>query len=232
MSRADELATGLAATRERIERACASADRDPADITLVAVTKFFPASDVRLLHELGVRDVGESRHPEARDKRTECADLDLTWHFIGVLQSNKAAAIAAYADVVHSVDRPKLVTGLAKGADERGRPLDVLLQVDLDPEIREQRGGARPEDVAALAARISAESSLHLRGVMAVAPLGSDPAEAFARLAPGIAEVRRQAPEATWVSAGMSGDLEAAIAAGTTHVRVGAAILGSRVVRR
>ena len=105
MTTASEIADGLDAVRERIAAACAAAGRDADEVTLVVVTKFFPASDVRLLADLGVRDVGENRHQEAVEKAAECADLDLRWHFVGGLQSNKAAAVAAYADVVHSVDR-------------------------------------------------------------------------------------------------------------------------------
>jgi pyridoxal phosphate enzyme (YggS family) len=228
MSRRDELAAGLDATQARIAAACGAAGRAAGEVTLVVVTKFFPASDVRLLHELGVRDVGENRHPEARDKKEACADLDLTWHYIGSLQSNKATAVASYADVVHSLDRAKLVSPLAAA----GRDLDVLLQVDLDPEPQPGRGGARPEMVTRLADLVLGEKRLRLRGVMAVAPLGADPVVAFERLSAVAEQVRRIEPAATWVSAGMSGDLEAAIAAGATHVRVGSAVLGSRPAHR
>lgn len=228
MTRRDELAAGLAATRSRIAAACDAAGRSPDEVTLIVVTKFFPPADVRLLHELGVRHVGENRHPEARDKKEACADLDLVWHYIGSLQSNKAAAVASYADVVHSVDREKLVAPLA-GA---GRGLDVLLQVDLYPEPKPGRGGARPDEIGRLAERVIEEDRLRLKGVMAVAPLGAGPAEAFARLASVAADVRRLDPTATWISAGMSGDLEQAVGAGATHVRVGSAVLGSRPLHR
>ncbi len=152
--RRDEIESGLARVRERIEGACAEAGRDPEEITLVVVTKFFPASDVRLLAELGVRHVGENRHQEAVAKADECSDLDLTWHFIGGLQSNKAAAVASYADVVQSLDRAKLVSGLSRGALERGRDLEVLVQVSLDPPDADGRSGAEPTDVAALVERV------------------------------------------------------------------------------
>src|SRR5688572_32147765 len=115
-ARADVLAANLDVVRRRIAAACAEAGRPEDDVSLVAVTKFFPASDVRLLADLGVRDVGENRHQEAAGKAAECADLDVRWHFIGGLQSNKAEAIAGYADVVESVDRTKLVTPLNRGA--------------------------------------------------------------------------------------------------------------------
>lgn len=232
MSRADELAAGLDAVRRRIAGACAEAGRDPDEVTLVVVTKFFPESDVRLLAELGVRHVGENRHQEAAAKHTACADLDLTWHFIGGLQSNKAAAVGAWADVVQSVDRRKLLTGLSRAAVERDRELDVLVQVSLDePGGGGGRSGAPQDQVAGIADAVAAAEGLVLRGVMGVAPLGGDPAEAFSRLADVAAGLRRAHPGATWVSAGMSGDLEQAVVRGATHVRVGSAVLGNRPTR-
>jgi pyridoxal phosphate enzyme (YggS family) len=228
--RRDELTSRLAEVRERIDRACGTAGRSPEEITVVVVTKFFPASDVRILADLGVTDVGENRHQEAVDKAAECADLDLRWHFIGALQSNKAAAVAAYADAVESVDRAKLLSGLSRGAGERGTPLDCLVQVSLDPPDASGRSGAPIDDVPALAERIVGSEHLVLRGVMGVAPLGGDAGEAFARLREVAAVVRRVAPEATWISAGMSGDLEQAVAQGATHLRIGSAVLGPRPV--
>jgi pyridoxal phosphate enzyme (YggS family) len=228
-ARRDELAERLAAVNERISAACTSSGRDAAEITLTVVTKFFPPSDVRLLAGLGVRDVGENRHQEAQGKAVDCADLDLRWHFIGNLQSNKAAAVAEYADVVESVDRVKLLKPMSRGAHEHGKVIDCLVQVDLDPDRSAAgRGGARPADVVPLAERIAAADGLRLCGVMAVAPLDGDPAPAFEKLAELAADVRRVSPTATWVSAGMSGDLEAAITAGATHVRIGSAVLGRR----
>ena len=228
MTRAEEIGQGLARVRARIEEACRDAGRDTDEVTLVVVTKFVPADDVRVLADLGVTDVGENRHQEAQAKASDCGDLPLRWHFIGGLQSNKAAAVASYADVVESVDRPKLVAGLQRGAHERGHDLDVLLQVSLDPPGREGRAGADPADLDALAEAVEGSAALRLRGLMAVAPLGEDPASAFARLA----DVRRDFvvghPDATWLSAGMSSDLEQAVAAGATHVRVGSAVLGPR----
>ena len=226
--RRDEIAAGLDAVRRRIADAATAAGRDPGEVTLVAVTKFFPASDVRILADLGVTDVGENRHPEAGDKRAECDDLPVRWHFIGGLQSNKAAAVGSYADVVESVDRAKLVTALNRGAHERSHEVDVLLQVSLDPPGRAGRAGADPADLLALAGVVEAAGMLRLRGLMAVAPLDEDPREAFARLAAIRADFVGERPDATWLSAGMSGDLEAAIEAGATHVRVGSAILGAR----
>jgi len=228
MTRHDEIEAGLARVRERIDAACAEVGRPPEDVRLVVVTKFFPASDVRILAGLGVADVGENRHQEAERKAAECADLDLTWHFIGGLQSNKAASVASYAAVVESVDRRKLVGPLSRGAHERSHPVDVLLQVSLDPPGRKGRAGADPAELSDLAAAVDAAGMLELRGLMAVAPLGEDPATAFARLADIRTEFLGHHPAATWLSAGMSADLEEAIRAGATHVRVGSAVLGSR----
>jgi len=226
--RREELERNLAGVRARIERACAATGRESGSVGLTVVTKFFPASDVRLLAELGVTDVGENRHQEAEAKAAECADLGLRWHYIGGLQSNKAAAVARYADVVESVDRAKLVGRLAAGAVERGAEVEVLLQVSLDPPSADHRAGADPDDLPALADAVEAADGLRLAGLMAVAPLGKDPAEAFARLAAVRADLLRVHPGAARLSAGMSGDLEQAVAAGATHVRVGSAILGSR----
>jgi PLP dependent protein len=233
-ARRDEIAVNLEVVRQRITAACASAGRSADEVTLTVVTKYFPASDVRLLADLGVADIGENKHQEAEAKAEECQDLGLRWHFIGSLQSNKAAAVAAYADVVESVDRAKLLAGLTRGAHRRGRTVDCLVQVNLDPDAGagSDRGGAAPADVVPLAEQVAAAEGLRLRGVMAVAPLGEDPVPAFERLARLADEVRRVDPSATWVSAGMSGDLEAAVQTGATHVRIGSAVLGPRPLLR
>jgi pyridoxal phosphate enzyme (YggS family) len=231
VTRADEIRDGLTTVRERIARSCEGVGRDPGEGTLVVVTKFFPISDVRILADLGVTDVGENRHQEAEEKGAELEDLRLTWHFIGSLQSNKAAAVAQYADVVQSVDRPKLLAGLGRGAHQRGTPgsgLDCLVQVSLERDPKPGRGGCVPADVPDLATAIDKTEGLRLRGVMAVAPLEADPAEAFAALARIADDVRRAHPDATWLSAGMSADLEAALEHGATHLRVGSAVLGQR----
>jgi pyridoxal phosphate enzyme (YggS family) len=228
VTRRADIAANLAEVQARVARACAAAGRDPSEVTLVVVTKFFPASDVRLLVELGVQHVGENRHQEAIAKAAECADLALTWHFVGGLQSNKAAAVASYADVVESVDRLKLIDGLSRGAQERSHVVDCLLQVSLDPPGRAGRSGALPEELPNLADAVASANMLRLRGLMAVAPLGEDPGAAFARLGAIRAAVLGSHPSAGWLSAGMSGDLEAGIHAGATHVRVGSAVLGPR----
>jgi PLP dependent protein len=229
-SRGDELSGRLVAVRGRIAAACAAVGRDAGEVTLIAITKTFPASDVRLLDGLGVRDVGENRDQEAAPKAAECADLapGLTWHFVGQLQTNKAASVVQYARVVHSVDRMRLVRALGAQARKAGRVVTCLVQVDLDPDPDPGRGGAAPAQVPGLAAAVAAEEGLLLGGVMAVAPLGMPPAEAFAPLPAIAAAVREIRPEAAMISAGMSADMEAAIAVGATHVRVGTALLGGR----
>ena len=224
MSRRDELAANLAAVEHRVAAACAAAARARAEVTVVAVSKTWPAVDVAHLRDLGVHDFGENRDGEAA--RKAAAVPDVRWHFVGSVQTNKARSVASYADVVHSLDRPALVDALSAGATRAGRVVDVLLQVDLDETPH--RGGARPEDVPALADIAAHAEGLRLAGVMAIAPLGVDPAPAFARLAVLSQEVRRRHPDATTVSAGMSGDLEAAVAAGANLLRVGTALFGVR----
>ncbi|MCF6523032.1 YggS family pyridoxal phosphate-dependent enzyme [Streptomyces sp. JJ36] len=232
-----ELAASLARVEERIARACRAAGRERGDVTLIVVTKTFPASDVRLLAELGVRDVAENRDQEAAPKAEACAGLPLRWHFVGQLQTNKARSVAAYADAVHSVDRERLVGALSGAAVRAGRTLDCLLQVALDAEAGTAgaagpRGGAAPERVPELADAVAAAEGLRLAGLMTVAPLSGPyagrPGEAFERLAEISTRLRAGHPAANMVSAGMSADLEEAVAAGATHVRVGSAVLGVR----
>jgi PLP dependent protein len=227
-SRRQELATNLAAVRARIEAAAVGAGRDPAALTLIAVTKTYPAADIALLAELGVADVGESRDQEAAGKAATLGDLPLRWHFVGRLQTNKARSVARYADVVHSVDRAAVVDALRRAAQDRAVELDVLVQLNLDPDTGGDRGGVRPADLPRLADEVAAAPGLRLRGVMLVAPPGLDPAPVFARLAQTAARLRVDHPHADWISAGMSGDLEAAVAHGATHVRVGTGLLGAR----
>jgi len=227
--RREELAQRLDDVRARIAKACEAAGRDVGELTLIAVTKTWPASDVRLLSELGLADVGENRDAEAAPKAAQCADLDLTWHFIGQLQTNKAASVVRYASVVHSVDRPRLVRALGKAARHAGREVECLVEVSLDGDPA--RGGTVAADVPALAETLAAEEGLLLGGVMAIAPLSMAPADAFARLLVSAAAVRAVRPGATVISAGMSGDLEAAVQAGATHLRIGTALLGDREPR-
>jgi hypothetical protein len=226
-----ELAERLAVVTDRIAVAARSAGRAPADVTLVAVTKTFPAADVVHLRGLGVTEFAENRDQEASAKAAAVAAVlgagGPRWHFVGRLQRNKARSVVRYADVVESVDRPELVDALAAAvAQHRTTPLDVLVQVSLD--IAPGRGGAAPADVSRLADAVAAAPGLRLLGLMAVAPYGADPGPAFAGLAEVAARLHHDHPGATVVSAGMSGDLEAAVAHGATHVRVGTALLGGR----
>jgi PLP dependent protein len=207
-------------------KACEAAGRDLSELTLIAVTKTRPASDVRLLSELGVKDIGENRDAEAAPKAAQCADLDVTWHFIGQLQTNKAASVVRYASVVHSVDRLRLIRALGKVARREGRLVECLIEVSLDGDPA--RGGAVAGEVPALAEALAAEDGLVLGGVMAIAPLSMEPADAFGRLLVSAAAVRAVRPAAGIISAGMSSDLEAAVEAGATHLRIGTALLGDR----
>ncbi|WP_408991754.1 YggS family pyridoxal phosphate-dependent enzyme [Streptomyces sp. 1268] len=229
-----QLAANLAQVEERIASACAAAGRKREEVTLIVVTKTYPASDVRILHQLGVRHVAENRDQDAAPKATACADLSLTWHFVGQLQTNKVRSVTSYADVVQSVDRAKLVTALSAAAVRGERELGCLIQVALDAESGErgERGGVAPDGVEELAAAIDSAPGLRLNGLMTVAPLAGEYAgrqrAAFDRLMEISSRLRAGHPAANMVSAGMSGDLEDAVAAGATHVRVGTAVLGVR----
>jgi pyridoxal phosphate enzyme (YggS family) len=226
--RRDEIAAGLAGVRARIAAAAAAAGRGAGEVTLIAITKTFPASDIRLLSDLGVLDVGENRDQEAAGKAAECADLrpKLTWHFVGRLQTNKSASVVSYADVVHSVDRVRLVRALGEQAARAGREVTCLVQVSLDRDP--SRGGVVAEEVPAVADAVAQQPGLVLGGVMAVAPLAASPAAAFGKLAEVAVALRAVHPRAVMISAGMSSDLEDAVAAGATHVRIGTALLGGR----
>ncbi len=232
-ARMTQLAERLAAVRHRIEAAAQAAGRAGELPTLIVVTKFHPAADIRRLAALGVRDVGENRDQEASSKATELAGLGLKWHFVGQLQSKKAKSVAKYAHALHSVDRPGLVQGLQRAIaieqDTTGRDaLQCFIQVSLDDDAGAHRGGASPADVPMLADQLAAAAGLELAGVMAVAPLGGSPEAAFEKLAAISASLVAEHPAATAISAGMSQDLEEAIRFGATHLRIGSDILGSR----
>lgn len=234
--RADELAAALATVRERIAAACSAAGRDPSEVRLLTITKTFPAADVALLADLGLSGFGEARDQEAVPKVEELAGLRPgsapRWEMVGRLQRNKAPSVARWAYAVQSVDSPRLADALdraslaAGGAGERSGPLRVLVQASIDGDT--SRGGCPLSGLDELADRVASADGLQLAGAMAVAPLGADPDEAFATLAARAERVRRAHPTATELSAGMSGDLEAAIRHGSTCVRVGTALLGGR----
>jgi PLP dependent protein len=223
-----ELAGRLDAVRARIAAACEAAGRASDEVTLIAVTKTYPVSDIALLCELGACEIGENKDQEAAPKAAECASLGVpvTWHFVGQLQTNKAASVVSYASVIHSVDRLRLAGALGSRASRAGRVVTCLVQVSLDGDP--DRGGAFGPQVMAVADAIAAEEGLALGGVMAVAPLEVEAGVAFRKLVKIADTVRSAHPDAVMISAGMSADLEQAIEAGATHVRVGTALLGGR----
>jgi pyridoxal phosphate enzyme (YggS family) len=233
-----ELAANLARVRTRIADACAAAGRGRAEVTLVAITKTYPASDVLALAGLGVRDIGENRDQEAAPKAAAAAGAGVAvrWHFVGQLQRNKVRSVVHYSDLVHSVDSVRLATALGQAAARsRDRPLDALVQVSIDGDP--SRGGAWPggpagSDLDRVAEAVAGDEALALRGVMTVAPVDWRPEAAFARLAEIAESLRIRYPTATIVSAGMTADMEAAIAFGATHVRIGSALLGKRALLR
>lgn len=223
------LAERLQLVRDGIAEACRNADRDIAEITTVVVTKFHPASVVRQLMLLGVHDFGENRHQEASAKAAELASLSPTWHFVGQLQSKKARAVREYARVVHSIDRVSLVDALAKTDISQAAgedPLDCFVQLNLTSETH--RGGVADGTLEDFAERVVEAPGLRLLGVMAVAPLGEEPRRAFARVRLASERIRSIAPEARFISAGMSADYADAILEGATHLRIGSAITGNR----
>ena len=229
-----QLAENLAKVEERIAAACMAAGRKREEVTLIVVTKTYPASDVRILSELGVRHVAENKDQDAAPKAAECSDLPLSWHFVGQLQTNKVRSVVGYADVVQSVDRARLVTALSKEAVRAEREVGCLVQVALDAEDsgRGDRGGVGAGGIEELGDLVAGAPGLRLDGLMTVAPLTGEYAgrqqAAFERLMDLSTVLRRAHPAANMVSAGMSTDLEQAVAAGATHVRVGTAVLGVR----
>ncbi|HUW87955.1 MAG TPA: YggS family pyridoxal phosphate-dependent enzyme [Candidatus Paceibacterota bacterium] len=220
--RRDEVASALGEVRARIQAAVRASHREPSEVTLIAVTKTYPASDVKILHDLGVRDFAENRDHEGREKS---AQVDGRWHFQGQVQSNKISSIAKWAHVVHSLDDSRHVALLAKAVPVSKR-MSVFIQVCLDPALG--RGGVLPNFIAPLAEIVSQCPSLKLEGLMTVAPLGENPESAFSRLAQIHSDFRQQFPDSPSLSAGMSGDFEVAISHGATHLRIGSSILGSR----
>lgn len=241
-NRRTELTERLTAIQKRISAATPEGVSEP---ELIVISKFFPASDVRILRGLGVRNFGENRDQEAGPKAEETADLELSWHFVGQLQTNKARTVVRYASAIHSVDRISLVKALDKAkarfkseveVDDpyqlRDKKLQTLIQIDLDPQAGQDankpRGGALPAEISDIADAIANSEWLTLAGVMAVAPLGEDPEQAFAKLAELHEVLLQKHPEATWRSAGMSHDLEEAVKYGATHLRIGSDVLGER----
>ena len=231
MNRAEDLAHRLASVRAAVRSAAHAAGRDPGEIRLLPVTKFHPASDVGILRDLGVDAVGENRVQDAVEKATRYPDVAV--HLIGQIQTNKANAACRVAAAVHSLDSVRLAEALNRGtalAIERGQrsedPLPVFIQYSFDGDPN--RGGVPESGIPELLDTLSRCPNLMLSGVMCVPPVGSDPTEVFAaaaRLRERLAGTENRSME---LSAGMSGDLDEAVAAGSTIVRVGTAILGPR----
>jgi uncharacterized pyridoxal phosphate-containing UPF0001 family protein len=232
---------------QRVEAAARAAGREPGEITVIAVTKTWPASDIAALHALGVHDVGENRAQELAAKLAELgevgleaengtevgpagepgfADGGLHWHFIGQLQRNKAALVGQSCTALHTLDREALIRPLSAAAAQAGHRLDVFVQLSLDGDP--QRGGVTEDQVAPLADLVATDPHLRLRGLMAVPPLGADPRPAFAGLRAVSEQLLRNHPEAAALSAGMSNDFEIAVREGATHLRVGTVLMGSR----
>ena len=224
------LAERLSGVRAGITEASAAAGRSEHDLTMIVVTKFHPASLVRQLFALGVREVGENRHQEAQVKAQELSDLDLGWNFIGQLQSKKAKAVRGYAHSVHSLDRQSVIDALAlpedAGDDRQFRLLEGFVQVNLTDDPG--RGGIQPHEIERFTELVLKTNGLVLRGVMAVAPVGVEPRPAFARVREASELMRQSAPDAVFISTGMSGDYREAILEGATHLRIGSAITGIR----
>ena len=241
MDRKLELESNLHEVQAEIRQACEAANRNYSDVTLIVVTKTWPTSDMNLLAELGVTDVGENRDQEAKPKHDEVLAKNLTWHAIGQLQTNKAKSVASWADVVHSVDRPELVSALAKAVANRTpnpnsesaqlNDLGALIQVELDPNPQDNRGGVSPVQAMELAQLLSGTPGLRLKGVMGVAPLGGNDDQAFALLQQVAIQIQQFDPSASWISAGMSADFATALKYGATHLRIGSSILGKRPIK-
>lgn len=230
MTRSEELRERLEQVRARIAAACERAGRSADEVQLLPVTKGFPAADVAALIDIGLREFAENRDQEAAEKVPEVAKLrpeaELRWHMVGRLQRNKARSVVSWADEVESVDSERLADALAKAAGERQTPLDVQMQASIDGDPA--RGGCPIDELPRLAERIVNSGELRLVGLMAIAPREGDPDKHFARLHESYVRLRAEHPSITQLSAGMSGDLEQAIAHGSTRVRVGTALLGHR----
>ena len=223
------IATNLQALRQRVARACKEAQRQPSEVTLLAVGKTFPASAIREAAEAGQREFGENYVQEALAKQDALRDLALTWHFIGPLQSNKTRPIAQAFQWVHSVEREKIARRLSEARPGDLPALQVCIEVNVSGEG--SKSGVAPEELASLARQVATLPRLSLRGLMAVPEPTTDVAlqrRRFAQLRALKDELVRQGLALDTLSMGMSADLEAAIAEGATIVRIGTAIFGER----
>lgn len=217
MTRRDQLATALAQIKREI----------PAHATLIVVTKTFPASDALLLYDLGERNFGENRDSEGAEKSAALPE-DAIWHFQGAIQSKKIRSIVSWADYIHSLDSLEHAKKIDAAARDLGKMQRVFIQINLDLELRENRSGIAVDELTDFVAEMRSLSNIEVVGVMGIAPLGEDPAPAFARLAEASTKLRKSLPQASAISAGMSGDFQIALGYGATHLRIGSSILGSR----
>lgn len=224
------MVAGLAAVHARIAAACSASGREENSVRLLAVSKRHPAAAIREAYAEGQRDFGESYVQEMVGKREELSDLvDLRFHMIGHLQRNKAQAVCAVANVVHSVDSVRLAQTLGQRASQRSNfkgPLEVLVQVKLS--VESEKTGCAPEELQIVLETVEAQESLRLKGLMTIGQRGAaDPSEQFRRLGV-LREAHGGMERLPELSMGMSGDLEQAIAEGSTWVRVGTDIFGQR----
>ena len=226
-ARFDQLATNLDLLKSQIHETAAAANRDPAAIKLIAVTKGFPASDMLALHQLGITDFGESKDQEVREKLPALSGISSQIHFIGQLQRNKLKSIVSYSSLIHSVDRPELIAALVKLKVDLDSLPAIMLQVDLANRTNPSRGGVAPDRLVELAEQAQL-AGISVLGLMAVAPLGELASDAFARFDQIANQFCEFFPTATARSIGMSGDWQSAVRYGATHLRIGAALLGNR----
>jgi pyridoxal phosphate enzyme (YggS family) len=224
MSRKDQILSNLESVKEKISAAAQAAGRSPSEITLIAVTKTFPVSDLEILYELGVRNFGENRDQEAAPK-VSALPADITWHFQGGIPSNKLKSISNWASVIHSVDKFKYAQMISQFSV--GKTKEIFIQVSLDT-LPQSREGVDPADLMQLAEQIMSLPNLEVKGLMAVAPLDQPTEQAFVRLQQIQQKFIQLYPAASSLSSGMSGDYELAISLGATHVRIGSSILGNR----
>lgn len=224
MSRKDQILSNLELVKEKISAAAQAAGRSPSEITLIAVTKTFPVSDLEILYELGVRNFGENRDQEAAPK-VGVLPADITWHFQGGIQSNKLKSISNWASVIHSVDKFKYAQMISQFSV--GKTKEIFIQVSLDT-LPQSREGVDPADLMQLAEQIMSLPNIQVKGLMAVAPLDQPTEQAFVRLQQIQQKFIQLYPAASSLSSGMSGDYELAISLGATHVRIGSSILGNR----
>ena len=225
----NNLKANLKNVRARIARACETAGRDPAEVMILAVSKKHPAARISELHALGQHSFGENYIQEALAKQAQLEGLDIEWHFIGPLQSNKTREAAKHFAWVQSVDRAKIARRLSEQRPPELPPLDICIQVNIDREP--QKAGVLPEQTDALACLVQDLPNLRLRGLMAIPRMGSaehDPGDSYRRLRELFRQMQNAGIPMDTLSMGMSADLEQAILQGSTMVRIGTDLLGPR----